>query len=220
MKIYIMLSFVIIFEITRQFMPAIMQNSQYDLGISNAYAIVYGESRSYNDYLRALARTESSNRPNAVNKYGYLGLYQMGEEALIQAGFYQPDGTNDNDWRGEWVHPAIDTKEDFLQRPELQQAAVKLYNRRNWHQIRHYYLDRFVGRTVHGVKITKSGLIAGAHLVGVGGLREFLLEGTIVTDGNGTPVTQYIQQLAGYDMPFEASSHKFAFVKIQQKPLI
>ena len=34
------------------------------------------------DFYRDLAMSESSNNPKAINK-GYIGLYQMGEAALV-----------------------------------------------------------------------------------------------------------------------------------------
>lgn len=60
-------------------------------------------NRNYQDYLAALARRESGGQPDpyrAVNRAGYLGKYQMGELALIDAGFYKRDRTNSNDFRG------------------------------------------------------------------------------------------------------------------------
>ena len=35
----------------------------------------------YATYLRDLAYRESADRPWVVNRYGYIGLYQMGREA-------------------------------------------------------------------------------------------------------------------------------------------
>ena len=52
----------------------------------------------YSDYLAALSARESGSNPGSVNQYGFLGSYQMGEAALIDAGYYQKDktpGTND-----------------------------------------------------------------------------------------------------------------------------
>jgi hypothetical protein len=54
-------------------------------------------------YYQKLAQRESSNNPKAVNNFGFIGLYQMGEPALIDTGYYKPDGTQKNDWVGEWT---------------------------------------------------------------------------------------------------------------------
>lgn len=60
-------------------------------------------NKGYEAFLLALGLRESSGRYDVVNPYGYLGKYQMGEAALIDAGYYLPDGTPQNDWIGPWV---------------------------------------------------------------------------------------------------------------------
>ena len=58
----------------------------------------------YSDYLAALSARESGSNPGTVNKYGFLGSYQMGERAFIDAGYYLKDHTPDtNDWKGTWT---------------------------------------------------------------------------------------------------------------------
>ena len=50
--------------------------------------------KSTNDFYQHLAFRESSNNPSCVSVRGYLGLYQMGEMALDDAGYYNSrDGT-------------------------------------------------------------------------------------------------------------------------------
>lgn len=58
---------------------------------------------TYADFLKAVAQRESSMNPNAHNPYGYVGLFQMGEAALIDAGYYKSDGSGKNDWTGAWT---------------------------------------------------------------------------------------------------------------------
>ena len=60
---------------------------------------------SYADFLNALGQRESSGNYQAVNSVGYLGKYQVGEAALIDAGYYT-DGDTDpynNLWNGAWT---------------------------------------------------------------------------------------------------------------------
>jgi hypothetical protein len=47
-------------------------------------------------------------------------------------------------------------------------------------------------------------MLGGAHLVGPRGLKDFLTSGgkIVPRDGNGTPVTEYIQLFASYGVPF------------------
>ncbi|WP_166642724.1 hypothetical protein [Methylocaldum gracile] len=146
---------------------------------------------------------ESGNNPGARNDYGYLGLYQMGEQALAEAGYYRPDGTAKNDWRGSWTgKDGVRNTADFLSRPSVQTQAVTAYSAAQWSQIKNLDLDGYLGQTVGGVLITPSGLLAGAHLVGVGGLRRFLSSGGTgsVRDGNGTSIATYLSALGGFDV--------------------
>lgn len=158
---------------------------------------------NYTDYLSRLARMESGNNPGARNDYGYLGLYQMGEQALTEAGYYRPDGTARNDWRGSWTgKDSVRNMADFLSRPSVQTQAVTAFSASQWSQIKNLDLDGYLEQTVGGVLITPSGLLAGAHLVGVGGLRRFLSSGgtASVRDGNGTSIATYLSALGGFDV--------------------
>ncbi|MBU2571095.1 MAG: TIGR03758 family integrating conjugative element protein [Gammaproteobacteria bacterium] len=158
----------------------------------------------YSDYLAALSARESSSNPTSVNKYGYLGSYQMGESALIDAGYYLKDNTPDtNDWKGTWTGKnGIHNKADFLANAAVQTQAIKDYNIKQWGYISNLGLDHYVGQTIAGIVMTESGLLAGAHLVGVGGLKTFLQSNgaQIPSDGNKTAITHYISVFNGYNL--------------------
>ena len=139
----------------------------------------------------------------ARNQYGYLGLFQMGEAALIDAGFYVADGSGTNDWRGQWTgRQGVSSVQDFLNNPAAQAEAVAAYHQRLWTYIQGAGLDRYVGQEINGVQITRSGLIAAAHLVGAGSLAQYLRSNgaVIPIDGNRTPVTEYLQRFGGYEL--------------------
>ncbi len=164
---------------------------------------------SYQDFLEALGNRESGGDYSRVNRHGYLGKYQMGEKALIEAGFYVDDGSHANDWDGKWTTAAagdveVYSQTAFLNDPEAQELAVRRLAARNWDMIRAMHLHLYNGRNVGGVTLTVSGMLAGAHLVGIGGLRKFILDGEDVADGNGMRVTDYIAALGGYETPFDA----------------
>lgn len=163
---------------------------------------------TYQDFLEALGEKESSGDYSRVSRHGYLGKYQMGEKALIEAGFYIDDGSHTNDWDGEWTEAArnveIYSQDAFLNDPEAQEQAVRRLAERNWTMIRSMHLHIYNGRSINGTTLTVSGMLAGAHLVGVGGLRKFILEGVDVADGNGMRISGYIEELGGYETPFDA----------------
>jgi hypothetical protein len=173
---------------------------------------------TYDEFWAALAQHESGQftNPNGIkNPYGYLGKYQMGEGALIDVGFFslpcgmQWNGTNDFGQNGRWTALAnqfgVNSADDFLNSPAAQEYAARVYAQVLWKYIQRDSLDQWIGQTVSGVQITASGLIAGAWLVGVPQLREYLRSnGSVVpTDENKTPVTQYIQDMGGANGPFE-----------------
>lgn len=159
---------------------------------------------SYNDYLTALSKQESSGHNTVVNGYGYLGLYQMGEAALTDAGYYKADNTpSTNDWKGTWTGKnGINSKAEFLANPATQTQAITDYNHVQWGYIVHLGLAPYVGQTIGGIVMTESGMLAGAHLVGAGGLKKFLeSNGKIVPgDANKVAVTNYISLFNGYDI--------------------
>lgn len=172
------------------------------LGLS--FSTLLWAASEYSDYLAALSAKESGNNPASVNQYGFLGRYQMGESALIDAGYYRKDPTpNVNDWQGSWTGKnGIYSKADFLANAAGQTQAISDYNSKQWRTIQTLGLDSYVGRTVGGILLTESGLLAGAHLVGVGGLKSFLTsDGTVVpVDANNTAITQYIAAFNGFNI--------------------
>jgi hypothetical protein len=54
----------------------------------------------------------------------------------------------------------------------------------------------------NGVRLTISGLLAGAHLLGPKSVQKFLNSGKVEKDGNGTPITEYLKKFGGYFLKF------------------
>jgi integrating conjugative element protein (TIGR03758 family) len=152
-------------------------------------------------FLENLAQTESSGDASKVNSYGYLGLYQMGELALIDAGYYRSDGTSANDWQGQWTGKnGINSVQDFLANTAAQNQAITAYDTVLWNQIESKGLIQYLGNTYNGTIITPSGLLAAGHLLGAGGLSSCLHGSGSCTDGYGTTATNYLAQFANYDV--------------------
>lgn len=170
-------------------------------------------SKSLEDFLTALGKKESSGRYDIENFSGYLGKYQMGEYALIDAGYYTRDGTGakrnadgrfvDNDWIGNWTgRKRVNCKLDFLSNPDAQEDAIRRHIVNLWKQIRALNLDSYEGAVINGNVITKSGMIGGAHLKGIGGLRTYLKSDgmDIPSDGNNTSIESYVVKFGGYNI--------------------
>ncbi|WP_299335643.1 peptidoglycan-binding protein LysM [uncultured Psychroserpens sp.] len=145
--------------------------------------------KSYNGFKEALAFKESRGNYFTVNTLGYLGKYQFGSETLKMIGIYNPT--------------------QFLYNPELQEKAFLANAERNkW--ILRKDIKRFVGKTISGVKITESGILAAAHLAGPGSVKKFLRSygGNNFSDAYGSTVRHYMKKFAGYDTSFIEADKK------------
>lgn len=159
--------------------------------------------KTLQDFLNALGKRESGGNYLAFNKYGFAGKYQMGEAALIDAGYYRKNGKYNNDWTGIFtgrdnVHSII----DFLNNAKAQENAQLAFKKRQWLYLKAIGADKFVGKYINGYQITQSGLLAGAHLKGAGGVGEYLnsMGNKNPKDAFGTSVETYIKNFAGYDV--------------------
>ncbi|AXY55397.1 hypothetical protein CDG60_01495 [Acinetobacter chinensis] len=163
-----------------------------------------------------------------INKLGYMGLFQFGEEALYDLGYYLGDRGisyedikgegketpiykswksqfDSNNWVGKWSGKrGVKSKNDFLNSPQIQYEVIKEWIAKLCNQLRNMYMNEFFGRTIQGVEITESGAIAGMHLVGHGGLGAFLgiskYKNAKQTDGNGVHVKEYIKMFNGFNL--------------------
>jgi len=146
------------------------------------------------EFFKALAHKESSSRFDKVNKFGYLGKYQFGEEALIGLGYYKKDGSAKNDWRGEWTGKyGILSKQDFINNPLVQEIAIRELTVSNWKIAKAHKLDKFLGKKIHGTYITQEGILAAMHLKGPRSVNSFIFHGVDSTDALGTGVKEYMQ---------------------------
>jgi hypothetical protein len=159
---------------------------------------------SHADFLNALGFMESSLIPTKVNSIGYAGLFQMGEDSLQDTGYYRGDKTRKNDWTGSWTgKDGINSLADFLKSPETQVNAIVAYHAQIWRYLqKNADADSVLGKTIGGVVMTKSGMIAGAHLVGMGAFSRFVNSNGayIPKDGNKVPATRYASDFGGCDI--------------------
>ncbi|HEY9663493.1 MAG TPA: LysM peptidoglycan-binding domain-containing protein [Allocoleopsis sp.] len=174
--------------------------------------------------LEALGEFESG-RPagdpsqyTAENWLGFMGKYQFGEALLIDLGYYVADvyygnGADKNYWNGSWTGKrGITSKANFQGSPEVQEFAIREAFLLNWNRIKNALtaegqsVEAYLGKTqtFYGNKVitvTLSGILAGAHLRGPGGIAQVLLRpgDPPPQDENGTSILQYIDEYGGYD---------------------
>ena len=161
-------------------------------------------TKTLNDFYNDLGARESGGNYSSVNKYGYVGKYQMGEAAMIDAGYYKkPSGKYNNDWSGQFTgKDGVYSVEDFLKNKQAQENAQKAFKQAQWNQLKAIGADKYIGKEINGVKITQSGLLAAAHLKGPGAVKEYLQSDgkNIPKDAFGTSVESYMKKFEGYDV--------------------
>jgi len=136
--------------------------------------------KGINEFLHDIGHQESGNRYHVVNRFGYMGRYQFGNSTL------------------KTLKIRV-SKEAFLNSPELQEYAMLKnlnYNKKKLQK----YIDRFDGVKIHGILVTESGILAAAHLGGPGSVRKWFRNGKVSKDGNGIPITNYMQRFGGYQL--------------------
>ena len=112
-----------------------------------------------------------------------MGKYQFGIGTLALIGIYDAD--------------------EFISSAELQEAAFYANASRNKWILRRD-IKNFVGKTVNGVKVTESGILAAAHLAGPGSVKKYLRSwgAQAFSDAFGTTIKTYMKRFGGYDTSF------------------
>lgn len=149
---------------------------------------------SVKSFFSALGGKESGGDYQADNHRGYIGKYQLGTEALIEAGY--------KDRNGKWTgRKGIKSQQAFLNSPEAQEDAMLNFTAAQKRMLKNLGAYNYIGKTVGGIKITESGLLAGAHLGGPKNLMDFLKTNgrDNFRDGNKTPISSYITKFGGYN---------------------
>ena len=150
--------------------------------------------KNYNNFISDLGARESGNKYDCENAFGFLGRWQFGKPRIYDAGYsldnYSPKGMEKK---------RLISKRYFLDNTLGIQDQIM-----SWHvynladSISKRYAE-FLGKTINGIEITLSGLVAGAHLKGLGGVKQFL-NGNDNADALGTKISEYIKKFAGYEL--------------------
>ena len=161
-----------------------------DIKNSSEKSVLFPKNNNYNiPYLQkdfvgfkeALAFKESQGKYRVVNTLGYLGKYQFGRTTLHRFNIYNTEA--------------------FLRNPELQEKAfVALCKVNKW--ILRKDIKRSVGKTINGIKITESGILAAAHLSGAGNVKKFLRSNgsQSFSDAYGSSIQSYLKKFGGYNV--------------------
>ena len=136
--------------------------------------------KDHTSFLDKIGHYESGNQYHKVNKWGYMGRYQFGQETL------QAIGINT-------------TRKQFLSSPMLQEKAMEKLLTENKRTLRRY-IRKYDGTVKYGIYVTESGILAAAHLGGAGNVINWFRKGEDFQDANGTPITRYMKVFSGYKL--------------------
>lgn len=136
----------------------------------------YDTSEENKEYLIKLAKRESSYQPLVQNSGGYFGLYQFGKSALKDVGM---------------------SKDDLKKSLNNQHKAALALAKQNERVLKDI-IQQYNGKYKEGVKLTRNGILAMAHLLGAGSVKDYF-NGTKNThfskngfvDGNKTYILDY-----------------------------
>ena len=142
--------------------------------------VVKSQPTELEKFLHHMARRESDNTPNVVNKFGMMGKYQFSPSTVKVLGFNI-------------------TKKKFLSDTELQDSVMVAYLRANNKEL-NSIIVKYENKVVKGVKITRSGVLAAAHLAGSNNVKLFFGSSDAYgrTDANGTSIREYLHTFSNY----------------------
>ena len=157
------------------------------------------QEKGFEEFAIAIRERESSNNYQIVNVYGYLGAYQFGMARLCDLGYTERKAGTTGYSNPAFQWRAGYSKEYFLNNPDFQDRIFKQHCQDLIKRIKASLSD-YLGKPINGTEITLSGLVAGAHLGGMGGISNYLKGLCDSNDAMGTKVSDYIKAFAGYNL--------------------
>jgi hypothetical protein len=144
--------------------------------------VVRSEPTELEKFLNHMAHRESDNTQHVVNKFGMMGKYQFDPNTIRVLGYRV-------------------TRSQFLLNDELQDSVMVTYMRSN-NRLLDQLIERYEGRKFKGILITRSGVLAAAHLAGAGNVRKYFADGDMNgrTDANGTSIRDYLEEFNKYKL--------------------
>jgi len=146
--------------------------------------IIYSIPTPMENFMAKIADIETPDGGyTTVNRYGMLGRYQFSPRTLLAVGIKVPS-------------------QEFLNNKELQDTAMVRLMVLNQQELSDI-IEKYDGRIVKGIRITRATILAGAHFAGAGGVKQFLINddylGTV--DGLGTSLRKYMSHFSDFQLP-------------------
>ena len=131
-------------------------------------------------YKEAIAYKESQGKYKKINSLGYMGKYQFGKETLKAVGIHDSSR--------------------FLNSPRMQENAFVALIAKNKAELK-FIIEKYEGKVISGIQVTESGILAAAHLGGVGSVKKFFRNKgkRHFRDAYGTSIRSYMRDFGGYE---------------------
>ena len=157
----------------------------FHMRTQNMLRVQENEERELKEYLEAIGNSESGNNPEAYNRYGYIGKYQFGYAARKACGY-------DHVKFKEFIrNPSVWTE----QQQDSAMITLLTLNENHLKEIIHKYN----GVVIENTMITKSGILAAAHLAGAGNVKRYFAYGRNPKDAYGTSLEDYLIEFSGFN---------------------
>ena len=137
-------------------------------------------------YLEAIGHSESRNNPEAYNRYGYIGKYQFGYAARKSCGY------------GHVKFKDFIKDASVWSEKDQEAAMITLLSKNESHL--QAVIQKYNGKEIKGVTVTKSGILAAAHLAGAGGVKRYFRTGSNPSDAYGTALEDYLLKFSGFNI--------------------
>lgn len=182
---------------------ALLRASAFSIAIAVAALppLAYAARTSF---LNGLASEESGGNASATSPYSTsVGQYQMTEAALQDTGFgTQTGAVTASNYNGNLSNftfsgkDGVTSVQSFLSNPAAQQAAAGAYSQHLWNDLSSSGVaNQYLGKTVNGQVMNQSGMLMGAYLLGSQGMSNYLKNGGVVLNPDGS-VNQTMTRLA------------------------
>lgn len=154
--------------------------------------VKYKTEKKFSEELEAfifeLSMSEGSGNPDTINTVGYIGTFSFGRAALKDVGYGH---ITLNDFKeNPKIFPLEDQKDAVVKLLKINHSRLRVE------------INSYEGKVIDGITITKSGLLAAAHLAGPGGVKAYLrTNGEYnLSDLYGTKLSKYLENFKGYNI--------------------
>jgi len=158
------------------------------------------ELKPINAFLEAMGFAESSNNYGAVNTYGFIGNYQFGNGALVEAKVCK-NRKEAKKFSQRFIDTPDSLRTNVWSKLEQDKAMLNYmaYNQKKLKKHIKEYSNTFLITDTDTIYVTESGILASAHLAGFGNVKKFFdNKDHKFADAYGTTIQKYLNRFRGY----------------------